>query len=459
MPATLTLNTPLTADEKASALAFLGGAPVSGGGTGTTPPPTTDYFPADPGLAPFPSPENSQILNTNAVISGRPYLKDKDGAVHRLILINGIVKYDKGGAQADQTDDLVISQLLVRQGNVYAQMNGIWRFWGPDGTVRSTSLPDPSTGPVGGPPAPTPDPVPATILPGTNGRIIKAGPTQTLKTLSDAIPTAVAGDTIQLDPGAYTDTPPSWGVPLLIDLGGATFDATGKTATLARGKALLCPGADSIIQNGTITGVALDQTSGQLTSAIRPDDGCGYLTVKNMKLHGNQCGIGHGGFPIVILVEDSDISGNGLLPGTNTGSLTHNLYVQGNRLTLTNVVSTAPNEAHAIKSRALELIINGGTFASDIGSCLDIPDGTAKPFAITGATFQKGAGAIDHHLMGYGEESGANGMTGGTITGGSIAALCPNPFITGGGTITASGVTVTGNAIEATGGIVLKGFP
>ena len=72
--------------------------------------------------------------------------------------------------------------------------------------------------------------------------------------------------------------------------------------------------ANSIIQNGTIMNVAMDQSQGQLTSAIRPDAGCGYLTVNRMTMTNNQCAIGHGGFPIVIGVSDSDISRNGLKP-------------------------------------------------------------------------------------------------------------------------------------------------
>src|ERR1700734_1625515 len=37
------------------------------------PPAAVDYFPADPGLAPFPSPENSQMLVLGSKVSGRPY--------------------------------------------------------------------------------------------------------------------------------------------------------------------------------------------------------------------------------------------------------------------------------------------------------------------------------------------------------------------------------------------------
>ena len=268
----------------------------------------------------------------------------------------------------------------------------------------------------------------------------------------------MAGDKIQLDPGTYTDTPPAWSVPLLIDLGGATFNAAGKTATLANGKALMCPRADSIIQNGTITNVAMDQPRGELTSAIRPDAGCGYLTINKMTLTNNQCGVGHGGFPIVITISDSNISGNGLK--ANSGSLTHNLYVgiECRRLTLTNVISNGTNEAHAVKYRGPELIVNGGTFASAPGKPFDIPNGTTVPFKITGATIIKGANDPDHGVLAYGEEGTDNGLAGGTISGGSIHANCDNPMILGsGGTITLSGVALSGNKITASGGVVLVG--
>jgi len=299
-------------------------------------------------------------------------------------------------------------------------------------------------------------PTPSAIAPGSSGKVIPAGPTRAHKTLSEAIPAAAAGDKIQLDAGTYTDMPPAWTVPLLIDLGGATFNAEGKTGSLARGKALLCPAADSIVQNGTIVNVAMDQGQGQLTSAIRPEVGCGYLTINKMKLTNNQCGIGHGGFPVVIAVSDSDISGNGLK--ANSGGLTHNLYVgaECRRLTLNNVVSNGSNEAHAIKYRGPELIVNGGTFASAPGKPFDIPNGATVPFKITGATILKGAKDQDHGILTCGVENTTNGLAGGTISGGTIQAKCENPvIICPGGTITLSGVTISGNKIAAAGGVVL----
>ena len=475
MAATITLTYPFSPDDVALLNKLLGTAaegpapppavPPPAAAPLAPPPPVVNSFPADPALAPFPSPENSQVLVFNGAIVGRPYLKDQAGAVHQIKKdAKGAPQYFKNGTEFDVYPGETCAQLLVRQGEVYMQIgSGIWKHVEPNGSMYNKPLPPAWTTPgVGGSPglpALPPLPVPSAVAPGSSGKVIAVGPSRALKTLSAAIPTAAAGDKIQLDPGTYTDAPPPWAVPLLIDLGGATFNAAGMTARLARGKALLCPAADSIIQNGTILNVAMDQGQGELTSAIRPDAGCGYLTINKMTLHDNQCGIGHGGFPIVIAVSDSDISGNGLK--ANTGSLTHNLYVgiECRRLTLNNVISNGTSEAHAIKYRGPELIVNGGTFASAPGKPFDIPNGATVPFKITGATIIKGANDADHGILAFGVEGTDNGLAGGTISGGAIRANCQNPAILGpGGTITVSGVALSGNKIIATGGVVLAGI-
>jgi hypothetical protein len=474
MAATITLTYPFSPDDIALLNKLLGttgdtstGGAATGGAApaGRSTPSAGDYFPADPGVAKFPSPEDSQILVFNGKIGGRPYLKDQAGAIHQIKMgSGGIPQYFKNEHEFTVYPGEAVAQCLVRQGEVYMQIaSGIWKHVDANGSMYNRSLPPAGTAASGGSttpnlPALAPLPKPAAIAPGSSGKVIPAGPSRAFKTLSAAIPTALAGDKIQLDPGTYTDAPPAWAVPLLIDLGGATLNAAGVTGSLARGKALLCPTADSIIQNGTIVNVAMDQTDGQLTSAIRPDAGCGYLTIQKMTLTNNQCGVGHGGFPIVIAVSDSDISGNGLK--ANTGALTHNLYV-GNecrRLTLTNVIANGTNEAHSIKYRGPELIVNGGTFASAPGKPFDIPNGATVPFRITGATIIKGANDPDHGILAYGEEGAENGLAGGTINGGSIQANCENPAIIGpGGTITLKGVALRGNKIVGTGGVVLVG--
>jgi hypothetical protein len=457
MAATITLTYPFSADDTALLNKLLGITP----GAATSSFAAKDFFSADPIKAPFPSPENTQQMVLNGVIGGEPYLKDQAGAIHQIRMLNGVPAYYKMDQVFPVYPGEAVGQILVRQGEVYLQItSGIWKHVEPNGTMYNRSLPPAwtTTDAGGGPALPALPlmPTPSAVAPGSSGKVIQVGPSRALKTLSAAIPTAAAGDKIHLDAGAYIDTPPAWSVPLLIDLGGATFDAAGKTAGLARGMALLCPAADSIIQNGTITNVAMDQVQGQLTSAIRPAAGCGYLTINNMTLTNNQCGVGHGGFPAVIAISDSNISGNGLK--ANNGALTHNLYVDNEcrRLTLTNVISNGTSEGHAIKYRGPELIVNGGTFASALGKPFDIPNGATVPFKITGATIFKGANDPDHGILAFGEEGTENGLAGGTISGGSIQANCDNPAILGpGGTITVSKVALSGNKITAIGGVAL----
>lgn len=427
--------------------------------------PAVNNFPADPTQAPT-SPEGSEQIVLNGAVDGPPYLKDAQGNIHQLKIVNGANEYWLNGASMmagwSAHADAPPVKLLVAQGGVYVFLaDGITQA-ARDGSFANAVVPPPfvsgSTGTPGLPALPA-MPIPSAISPGSSGKIIQCGSGQALATLSAAIPTAGPGDTIQLAPGTYTDTPSVWTVPLLIDLGGATFDATGQTAMLARGKGLLVPAADSIIQNGTILNVAMDQTEGQLTSAIRPDAGCGFLTIKNVVAHENQCGVGEGGIGgNAIAISDSDVSNNGLK--ANAGANTHNIYIGQDcvQLTLTNVVSNGCNDAHALKYRGPVLIVNGGTFAAFNGSCIDLPNGSTKPFSVTNAALLKAPTDSDHVIISYGLEGATNGTAGGTINGGTIAALCPNPLIlTAGGTITATGVMTTGGTITAvtmTGGKV-----
>ena len=224
MAATITLTWPFSPDDIALLHKLLGttggdsttqggeaGAPPTDGAAtpraaAASPPPVVDYFPPDPGLAPFPSPENSQMLVLRQTVSGRPYLKDTLGNVHQLKVnatggaeywLNGVSQMTGWSAHANAPP----AQLLVRQGGVYIILtNGISQMLR-NGSIYNTAVPPAwtTTGGGGTPlPALAPLPAPSAIAPGSSGRVIPCGIGHPVPTLSAAIPTARAGDKIEL---------------------------------------------------------------------------------------------------------------------------------------------------------------------------------------------------------------------------------------------------------------------
>jgi hypothetical protein len=103
-----------------------------------TKPPTsgTNFFPADPTLAPFPSPENSASTwdpNLKAV-GGSPYLRDADGIVWYIrasdsaLFRNG---YNDGNTFANQ--------IIIRQGEIYWTTGPYW--YRPSAMAGSQTIP------------------------------------------------------------------------------------------------------------------------------------------------------------------------------------------------------------------------------------------------------------------------------------------------------------------------------
>ena len=431
---------------------------------------TARFFPADPGLAEFPSPENSRMVRSGTGISGRPYLLDSNGVVHKLTAVTEAVPngYTVNGAwgKGGGSDHSPVPQLLVRQGKVFAQANGgPWQFYNPaGGSLYNASLPDAfSTDASGettskvaasGVKAPT-LPVHQSPAPGSSGRTLKVCASCQYTSISAGIKAAAAGDTVDIGPGRYHDAPPAWTVPLKIVFeNGASMDLTGLTGSLARGKGALVPAADSIIVNPVITGVAMDQKVAQSTAAIRPDNGAGYVDIVGGSLTGNQNGIAGGDAPVVMTVTGTKLSDNGLGDG-----YTHNIYMSHGTLsvTLKDVQSTDPKGGHAAKIRAFELSITGGTFEAFSAAAIDVPDGTVTPAIIDGATIVKKAGAYNHTVLDYATEDTASGNGGMTLRNVTLDLHCENPAIlVGGGSIVTiePSTKIVGTKPEGKGGTV-----
>jgi hypothetical protein len=465
MTITLTATGPLCAADAPLLLAAYNqaaGIVTPSAGTTTSVPAAVDYFPSDPGLAPFPSPENSQQLVLNGAVSGEPYLKDTLGRVHTLIIQAGVAAYEVNGAVLDLSgcSSTPPGELIVRQGMVYIILSGtgIVQALAANGSVYGATLPPAwvagttSAGTPGLPPI-VPPPTPSAIAPGSSGRIVNCGLAHpTLLTITAGIQACLAGDTLQVDPGTYKETLPTWSVPLHLIGTGVTIDGTGLDATLAEGKGMMVPMADSIIEGFEILGVGLQSTGADLTSAIRPDVGCGYLTLLNVHLHGNQCGLGQGGFQCVMVIENSLLECNGWPATSPNAGYSHNVYVGSGSLALTNTQSTNPLGGHAVKSRCASFSASGCSFSAADATCVEMPDGTTTVFSISGSTFTKAPTDANYGILGYCVESSTNGAAGGTITGGSMSLGCPNPAIlTQGGTIVLSNVARSGNPLTAQG--------
>jgi hypothetical protein len=470
MTITLTVTTPLGAPDAPLLLAAYNqalGIVTPSTSTTTSASAAVDYFPSDPGLAPFPSPENSEQLVLSGAVTGEPYLKDTLGRVHTLIMQAGVAAYQVNGAVLDLSGSSSTppSELIVRQGMVYLILSGtgIVQALSANGSVYGASLPPawaPGTTSAGTPglPALVPPPTPSAIAPGSSGRIVTCGLAHpALPTITAGINACLAGDTLQVDPGTYKETLPSWSVPLHLIGTGVTIDGTGLDATLAQGMGMMVPNADSIIEGFEIIGVGLQSASADLTSAIRPNVSCGYLTLLNVNLNGNQCGLGQGGFQCVMAIENSLIENNGWAATSPNAGYSHNVYVGNGSLALTNTQSINPKGGHAIKSRCASFSASGCTFSAAEATCVEMPDGTTTVFSISDCTFTKAATDSNDGILGYCVESSTNGAAGGVISGGSMSLACQSPAIlTQGGTIMLANVTSNGNplTVQGTGTVI-----
>jgi hypothetical protein len=133
----------------------------------------------------------------------------------------------------------------------------------------------------------------------------------------------------------------------------------------------------------------------------------------------------------MIELRDVELNNNGIGDG-----LTHNLYCNsGHTLKLIRVTSTNPKGGHAIKSRAWNIIVEGGRFLAT-ETPLEMPEGGL--FHVTRCTLAKTPGSTARRFLSYGVENQNRGMLDGNVLETCTFDLpINNPFVhTVGGTIT-----------------------
>ena len=159
--------------------------------------------------------------------------------------------------------------------------------------------------------------------------------------------------------------------------------------------------------------------------------------------------------PVVLTIENTKLFNNGLGDG-----YTHNMYMSGGTLsvTLTNVQSTNPNGGHAVKS-VPSTAVTGGSFDAFSAAAIDIPNGSALPAIIDGATIIKEAGANNHTVVDYATDDTSSGNGGLLIRNSTLNLFCESPFfnVGAGSTVTLQDTKVTGSKPTTQGG-TMKGL-
>jgi hypothetical protein len=287
--------------------------------------------------------------------------------------------------------------------------------------------------PEGNPDAPAPPPQPA-MMPGTTGRVLRVGPSPSYPTVTDALAGAQDGDTIQLAPNTPRQSfALSKGV--LLDGGGNRWDFSGVPANQlfqSKGGIVVQGNVQAWhIKNFTILGCGAAERTHSLIAGIRCSV-ASHGVVETCTLSGNQNGFAADHLNWVIELRDVELSNNGIGDG-----LTHNLYCNsGHTIKLTRVTSINPKGGHAIKSRAWNLIAEGGRFLA-IETPLEMPEGGV--FQVTDTIVAKAAGG-SRRFISYGVENQQRGMFDTNRFDACVFDLpINNPFIhTVGGTMTFS---------------------
>ena len=193
--------------------------------------------------------------------------------------------------------------------------------------------------------------------PATAARELRVGPGETFAKPSDAARAARDGDTVRIAAGTWRGDVCVWRANDLTILGAGAdatvLDAEGRAAA---GKGLwVVQGTNVTIRGVTLRGAACPDRNG---AGIR-HEADGSLTVTDCRFEGNENGFLSGvATNAVLTFERCVFRGNGAGDGQS-----HNLYIgRARRLVLRDCASDHAREGHALKSRALETVVERCVF-------------------------------------------------------------------------------------------------
>ncbi len=251
-----------------------------------------------------------------------------------------------------------------------------------------------------------------------DGATLEVGAGKTYATPCDAIAAAGPNDTVEVNPGTYTDT-------CSINKTGLTVIGVGgmpkvdlSAGTPAGQKGIYVIDADGVtLQNLELTGAHVSSGAGENGAGVRIE--ATNLTIRGCYIHDNQDGIL--GSPLTpggtLLIEASEFAHNGMGNGCDDGNgCTHNLYIGANFDSVRfqynyshSLATDTPDKGHLFKSRAQQnyVLYNRFTGEGDTDSYeIEFPQGGLA--VVVGNMVEKSPTSGNGNLVAYGLESLAN---------------------------------------------------
>jgi hypothetical protein len=231
-------------------------------------------------------------------------------------------------------------------------------------------------------------------------KVLRVGPTRTIKSPGEAARKARDGDVILIDGGDYPDANAVWKANGLLIRGVEGRPHLIASEGLAQGKAIwVINGADVIVENIEFSGARIKALNG---AGIRAQ-GRG-LTVRGAFFHDNQNGILTSPVPDGwLVVEHSEFARNGAGDGKS-----HNLYVgRIARFEMRHSYSHGARQGHLVKSRAAINVIEYNRLVDDADGTasyeIDLPNGGQS--LVLGNLIVQSATSPNHTIVAFGAET------------------------------------------------------